>query len=106
MKKVSIKLLDKIMLPSILKKEANYETMIINLDIKKKVEVTQDELLKYNIKSLENGGLTWNKEGSEAEFELEFTEMEASKIKEALKELNDSNKLTEELINLYKIFVL
>lgn len=105
-KEVKLKLVDRLTLPAILKKEANYETLIINSDIKKKVEITQQDLIDYQIKTVGEGQVSWSKEANEVEFVYTFSEMEVSKIKEALIELNNSNKLTEDVLGLYKQFVM
>jgi len=103
-KEVKLTVLDRVILPSVLKKEANYMTLIINKDIKKKVDLTQDELVKFKFKSI-GQGLTWSlPEDMEDSFSFSFTATEVTEISECLNKLNSENKLTEELINLYTIF--
>lgn len=101
---VKLTVLDRVMLPSVLKKEANYMTLIINKDIKKKVDLTQDELVKFKFKSV-GQGLTWSvPEDIEDSFSYSFTNSETTEIFDCLNKLNSENKLTEELTHLYEIF--
>ena len=103
-KEVKLTVLDRVMLPSVLKKEANYMTLIINKDIKKKVELTQDELVKFKFKTV-GQGLTWSlPEDMEDSFNFSFRDSESAEIFDCLNKLNSENKLTEELTNLYAIF--
>lgn len=104
-KTYKLTILDRITLPSILKTEANYTTLIINKDIKKKVEITQDELVKYKFKNLPNGSITWNIEKDQDSFETEFTSLEATEITACLNKLEQDNKLTEDHLGLYELFV-
>ena len=96
-------LTDRVVLPTILKSEANYTTLIINKDIKKKVQITQDELLKYNFKNLPDGNVSWEDKGYF--FEIEFTDLEINEIKNCLNKLEQDNKLTESHIGLYELFI-
>lgn len=104
-KTYKLTILDRITLPSILKTEANYTTLIINKDIKKKVEITQDELVKYKFKNLPDGNLAWNITKEDNTFEYEFTSLEVGEITACLNKLEQDNKLTEDHIGLYELFV-
>lgn len=104
-KNYELSLLDKLIFPSILKKEGSFEDMIIVKDIKKKINITQDEVKEYNLQSLNTGGIIFNEKGSEAKFEIEFTELETKMIKEGLKKLEEDKKLTEDHLDLYKKFI-
>lgn len=104
MAKFKLTLLDRLMIPSILKKEGNYSQMIINKDITKKCQLTQKELKDFEV--VEFGPqIRWNEKGTKASFQIDFTELELKEIREGLKKLNDENKLTTELIPVYEIFV-
>lgn len=94
---------DRVVLPGILKTEANYTTLIINKDIKKKVQVTQDELVKYKFKNLPDGNVAWEETGEV--FEAEFSDLEVNEIKSCLNKLEQDNKLTESHIGLYELFI-
>lgn len=96
-------LTDRIVLLGILKTEANYTTLIINKDIKKKVQITQDELVKYKFKNLSDGNVAWEETGEI--FDIEFTDLEINEIKNNLNKLEQDNKLTESHIGLYELFI-
>ena len=98
-------LLERVILPNILKKETDYKTLIINKDIDGKCKLTQDEIKKYEMKVNDQGGLSWNEAGAKKEFEIEFTKMEKLEIKLALQKLDEDKKLTVEFVGLYEKFV-
>ncbi len=100
----TLNLLDRIVLPSILKKEADYKTLILNKDINGKVQLSQAELKKYNIE-FKGSQIFWNEAGDKAKFEIDFSEFEKIEIQAALKKLDDEKKLTAEYLNLYELFV-
>jgi hypothetical protein len=102
---MKLQLLDKMLIPSLLKKEGTFEEMIINKDIRSKLEITQNEVKEYSITTLEGGGVSWNKEGSDISYDIDFTELELNQIKECLKNLQENKKLTESHIDLYKKFI-
>jgi hypothetical protein len=108
-KVIELTLSDRINLPSILKEEGNYEFLIIKKSIKNKVAVSELELEKYNIKTVSDGEqkswITWNKEGAEAKFNYDFSELEKNEIKLALKKLSEDNKLNDVTLSLYEKFV-
>lgn len=99
--------MDRISLPRVLKTEGNYKVLILNRDINKKIELSQDELVKCNYRTSPA-----DKEGrvmsmwDEFDAEIEFTELESAEIKERLVELDSQNKLTSEIVHLYELFCL
>ena len=97
-----MKILERILLESIIPNEANYTDLILGRDIKKKVALTQDEILKYDVKVLENGSIEWKNETED--FEVEFSDLEKGLIKKTLEKLNSENKLNFQLISLYEMF--
>jgi hypothetical protein len=104
MKKIKLTLLDRLMIPGVLKKEGNYSQMIINKDITKKCQLTQKELKDFEITEF-GPQLRWNEKGSKATFLIEFSELELNEIREGLKKINDENKLSVDLVPIYEIFV-
>lgn len=99
-------ILDRVILPSILKKEGNYVSMILNKDIKKKTELTQDELVKFKFRTLSNGNVAWElPEDTKDAFDVEFTESEKAEITSCLSKMEQENKLTEDHIHLYELFL-
>lgn len=102
---MKLTLKDRLVLPGTFPKEGSFTQLILARDIQKKLEITQDEIKEFEIKGLETGWLVWNKKGAEEEFEIDFTELENNFIVENLKRLNDGNKLTAELLDVYQSFV-
>jgi len=106
-KKTSLTLSDRIHLPSILKTEGSYSYLIIRKDIIEKLQITQEELKKYEIKEVqggEKGGwLTWNKK-TPSHFEFSFTELEKNEIKLALEKLDKEEKLPVYLQDAFEKF--
>ncbi len=101
---MKLTLLDRIMLLNILPVEGNIKTLIIVKDLTKKIEITRDELNKYEIDSSEEGKLKWNSEGVLAGFEIEFTQLETNEIVKVLKKLDKENKLSINLMPLIDLF--
>lgn len=106
-KKTSLTLSDRIHLPSVLKTEGSYSYLIIRKDIIEKLQITQEELKKYEIKEVqggEKGGwLTWNKK-TPSHFDFSFTELEKNEIKLALEKLDKEEKLPVYLQDTFEKF--
>lgn len=101
---MKITLVDRILIPDVLKKEGNYSQMIINKDIVSKCQLSQSELEEFEVKQF-GTQLSWNEKGVNANFEIEFTELEKNEIREGLKKINEENKLNINLIHIYELFV-
>ncbi len=101
---MKITLLEKIMIGNILPAEGNIKTLIIIKDIKKKTELTQDHIAKYGIDVTKDGRVAWNEEGTKAEFDIEFTELEKGEIKAVLQKLDKEKKLTVDHLSLVEKF--
>lgn len=100
---MKIKLLDRIILINLLPQEGKFESLIIREELIEKLQLTQDELEKYKIKTNEDNHLIW--EDTKDEFEYEFTTLETNAIKDQLKKLNKEEKLTAGHMNIYKLFI-
>jgi len=101
----TLTIMDRVSLPSILKKEADYKTIIINKDIRKKIELSQDEMLEVNFKTSppDISGRSFSM-WEEKDTVIDFTEMEISEIKSCLTEIESHKRLTEETVHLYELF--
>lgn len=104
MAKIEVTLLDRLMIPNVLKKEGNYSQMIINKDIRKKCELTQKELKDFDVKSY-GPQIMWNEKGAKAKFNIDFTDLEKKEIVDSLKKLDEEKKITEDMVGIYKLFV-
>lgn len=100
---IALTLLERILIPSILKKEADFKTLIINKDLTGKVGLTQEELKKFGV-TFNEKGLSWNEKGINAKFDYEFTEFERLELKLALTKLDEDKKLTIDHLSLYEKF--
>lgn len=96
--------LERILIPSILRKESDYKSLIVTNDLKKKVQLTQDEIKKFELRT-EGQSLVWNEKGAKSIIEYDLTEFEKLEIKLALQKLDQEKKLSSELISLYDKFV-
>lgn len=105
MAKFKVTLLDRLMIPSILKKEGNYTEMIINKDINQKCQLTQKEVKDFEVVQF-GPQIKWNEKGTKASFQIDFTDLELKEIRDGLKKANDENKLTTDLIPIYETFVI
>ena len=56
--KLSLK--NRLILEAILPKEGKFETLIVVQDIRKKITITQEEIVGFEIKSTDNGAISWN----------------------------------------------
>jgi transposase len=100
-----MKLFERILVAMLLPKEGSYADLIVAQDVLKKVNLTQEEIKKYEVASDEKG-VKWNAAGSKAKKKIEFSELEEKLIAEQLKKKEEEKKLGAEMLELYKKFVL
>lgn len=93
--------------------KTSYDKLVISEDITNKLRLTQDEIQKYKYftetKIIGDQMITsanWDHTYDEETSTKEFHELEDNMLKEKLKELNDKNLMSKQMMNLYKIFVL
>lgn len=106
---IQLSILERIIIPAILSNEGSYEQRIITRDLKNKVSLTQDEIKKFEVKTVGEGleaRLQWNSKGILHKVDMQFTTLEETEIRLALEKLEKDKKLTDDLIRLYEIFVL
>ena len=107
--KVKLSLSNRIYLPTLFPKQGNFETGIIVMDIQKKIQVTQDEVLQYNIKTITdetgNQSVSWTPAPN---IEVEFTDLEIKLLVDTLIEKNDKKELGFDFdtLNMYSQIVL
>lgn len=102
---IKLSLLERVLLPSILKSENEYKTLKIYKSIREKCAVSAQEIKDYQIESKKDGSVSWNKKGADKLFDMNFNEFEKLEIKLALKELDEQKKLHIDLVSLYEKFV-
>lgn len=103
--KKELNLLDRLIVPNLLKTKTSFDIILINDDILEKIKLTQKELLDYQIKVTESG-VNWNDKGGKAMKSIEFTELEINEIKEGLTILHTEKAMTREYKGLYQKFCL
>ena len=101
--KLSLK--NRLILEAILPKEGKFETLIVVQDIRKKITITQEEIVGFEIKSTDNGAISWNEKGVKSEVDTEYSEVETSETAKASTKKSDDEKLNIDDIELYKAFV-
>jgi hypothetical protein len=81
-------------------KEGNFITFKTISSLRNKLFVTEEEQKEFELR-IEDGRYLWNNKGQES-IEIELTEGEINLIKEQLKKINDSDRLTEQHYSLYE----
>ena len=100
---MKLNLLERLMIQSILPKEANFVTLKIMNNLRQSVAPSEEEYKEFEIKQI-NDRIIWNVLGNEPK-EIEIGEKASDVIKDALKELDKEKKLTQDLFTLFEKFV-
>ena len=100
---MKLSILDRFSLYNIFPQQGTIEDLYIRRDVMRKVEITQEELTTYT-DPLEQG-VKFKGEFELPQFDIEFTELEAMKIKKALTDLSDQKLMHINLLHLYELFV-
>jgi len=105
-KTYELNLLDRISIPQVLPDKGSIEKAIICEDIREKIRITQDELKNTELKTYEDGHMTWN-ESKDVPLKVTFTELETELIASGFKKLNKEESIptAKGFIKLYKMFV-
>jgi hypothetical protein len=96
-----IKLIERILLINLLPREGKITSLIIVKDLKEKMDISQDEIKKFNIQTVENG-ITINEVGNKKVFDYYLTELEKAEVKGLLTKLSNESKLPIELLDIAK----
>ena len=102
--KVSLNSLERMVLVSLLPKEANFANWKIINDLRIELSPTEEELAILDMKAAPEGGINANW-GAVPVKEITFGEAAEKIIADALKDLDSQEKLAPEHVSLYKIFV-
>ncbi len=94
---------ERLVLLSILPEESNFVTLKIVRELKEKLSFSEEELKAYNFKQ-EGNSVKWDAT-VDTNKEIAIGEKQTDLIKDALKKLNDANKLKQEHFGLYEKFV-
>lgn len=100
---MKLQLTDRIVMNGLLPGKGTYSDLIVEKDIKKKVELTQEEIVKYNVKDLSDGRITWKP--TEDTFEIAFTELEKDFVCKQLKQLDEKKELILAHMGVWDLFM-
>ena len=100
---MKLNIAERFMVLGMLPKESNFATLKIVRQLQESLSLTEEEFKDFDVKQ-EGQQIQWNKKGTE-EKEIEIGEKATDIIIEALKKLNDNNKLTPQHISLYEKFI-
>jgi len=98
--KVKLNLFERMRVVDFLPAKGGLEKATIAADIKKKLELSQEEIEKYEVKSeaMANGRIAtrWNARGQE-EVAFDFSKLEIQMLKDGLDEMNKKNEIPSEV---------
>ena len=100
---MKLNLLERLMIQSILPKEADFVTLKIMNNLRQSVAPSEEEYKEFEIRQ-DEGRVIWNSKGNE-EKEIEVGEKATDVIKGALEKLDKEKKLTQDLFTLFEKFV-
>lgn len=99
---MKLNVLERVILPNILPTESNYVTYKIVNDLKLQLAFTEEEFVKFEIKT-ENKTINWSKsEDKEIEIGVKCKEI----IREALTKLDEQGKINNQNSSLYEKFLI
>lgn len=95
-------------LSNLLPQEGNILTMSIVKELTKKVRISQEEFELVEAKEVSNNRVEWNPNKAAAlkPLHLALTKPELKIIQDKIKQLNDDNKITMEIVDLIEKFQL
>ena len=100
--KFPLTLLDRLLFANFLPPKDSFENLTLKGDILNKVQISQDEIVHYGIKS-ENGQIKWAP--TDSVFVTDFSEAEVNYVREVLRGLSSRKELLDEQKSLYDFFV-
>ena len=103
--KVSLTVLERLVIGTLLPKETNFTTWKIVNDLKNDIALTESELKILNMKPNPEGEGVIANWGDVPEKEIVFGEVAEKMIIDALKALDSQDKLLEEHLTVYQKFV-
>jgi hypothetical protein len=104
---MKLSIFDRITLGGLLPEKSSYEQAVVVRDLRKKLTLTQDEIVKYSVRTeVVNGNqmMLWNPTNDA--LDVDFTQLETDVLKNAFKELNNRGEIrtTDEFLDLYLKF--
>lgn len=102
-KKVTLKLLQRVVLNDALLQQGNKAEIMILNGISEKIKISQKEAKDYGVRFM-GGGVGTNGIGAAKTFTYSFSEAEVSIIKKSFIELDKRAAYTKELLDVEKLF--
>ena len=96
-KNLSLTVMDRVVAANLYPERADFLTQLLVRDIRKKLDFTQDDVKKYEIKTNERGFTSWKKGG---EMVVNLTEAELYFLKERVKVLDKEKIITADMVPL------
>lgn len=100
-KNITLSLAERITLPGTLPQQGSYIDLLVCKDLQRKIELKQQELDDYEVRSLPNGMLGWNAKGVEAQLNVALTEREHELLTRSLRKADEAATLPTTLMELY-----
>jgi len=96
---------ERLVLLSVLPTEGNFTTIKLMRDLREKLSFSEEEHKEYNFRFDNDGKERMIQWDNGTEKEITIGEKQADMIKDALKKLNDTNKLQERHFSIYEKFM-
>jgi len=97
---MQLNFINRIMIPNfLLPKESGINDQTIAKDIRKKIEISQEEIIESELKTLPDGRITWNQEKAPS-INVDFSNAELTMLKQQVRKLDEEKKITPELLDL------
>jgi hypothetical protein len=101
---MELKVLDRLMILSVLPKEGNIVTLRLRQDLIKKVGLSAAEMDEYEVAQSAEGGVKWNPTKAKV-VNLDFSDSEKAVIRDALKQKDADKLLTDSHLSVWEMFV-
>ena len=101
--RVKLAVADRLQFAGFIPEEGNFLDLTLRNDILNKVSLTQKEIADWEVKP-EGNNIRWSAEKAK-DIDIEFTDSESEFLRSKLEKLNETNKLSPQTFNLYKLFV-
>lgn len=105
---VSLSLSDRFNLLANIPKTGNFEELILRSDLIKKIELSQDEITRFEVQTTDAGygksQISW-KDPDNTIFEINLTSAETNEIKKVFQKMSTEGSLEISQLELYKKFL-
>ena len=102
-RKLILSIMDRLQLQTLLPKNGRMIEMELVQDIRKKIRFTPQEIEKYELRDLNNGGVAWDREkAKDREFTFEKSEIQA--IQKGIEAADKAEQITEGSLDTAKKF--